>query len=40
MRTLHQQFSDDEFERLKEGKGERTWHEALLEEIASGDGDE
>lgn len=34
MRTLHQKFSEEEFERLERGKGDRTWHEALLEDVA------
>lgn len=39
MRTLHEKFSEEEFERLKRGKGDRTWHEALLEDVAKESGD-
>lgn len=34
MRSVREQFTDEEFELLKEGKGDRTWRETLLEEIA------
>jgi hypothetical protein len=31
MRTLHQIFSDEEFEKLKIKKGTKTWHTFILE---------
>jgi len=34
MKSLNQKFTDEEFERLRRGKGERTWREALLDELA------
>jgi len=34
VKTLNEQFSDEEYQRLKAGKGDRTWREAMLEEVA------
>lgn len=34
MRTLNERFTEEEFERLERGKGDRTWRDALLEEVA------
>lgn len=33
MKRLHETFTVDEFEQLQEIKGERTWHDAILEEF-------
>lgn len=33
MRNLNESFEDDEFENLEEVKGDRTWHDAILEEF-------
>ena len=33
MKTLNQSFTDDEFEKLEEVKGERSWREAIKEEF-------
>ena len=33
MRNLNETFTDDEYDRLKEVKGDRTWREAVLEEF-------
>jgi len=33
MRTLNQAFPDDEYQQLKEEKGDRTWREAILDEF-------
>ncbi|WP_281284944.1 hypothetical protein [Halonotius terrestris] len=35
MRHIAEQFTDDEFQRLKAGKGDRSWREAMLDEIAA-----
>lgn len=34
MRHLQERFTDDEFQRLKDAKGDRTWREAILEDLA------
>lgn len=34
MKSLTEQFTEEEYRKLKEGKGDRTWREAILEEIA------
>lgn len=34
MRTLNERFTEEEFEQLERGKGDRTWRRALLEELA------
>lgn len=39
-RELRETFSDEEFEDLKDGKGDRTWSECLLMEVAGYDEDE
>jgi len=33
VRRINPAFTSDEFERLQEEKGERTWTEAILEEF-------
>jgi len=33
MKNLHIRVEDDEYKRLKEAKGDRTWREALFEEF-------
>ena len=33
MRNINPIFENDEFEALKEVKGDRTWREAILEEF-------
>lgn len=33
MKNVYETFEDDEFEKLKQVKGDRTWHDALLEEF-------
>lgn len=38
MRYLQERFTDEEFQRLKAGKGDRTWREAMLEELAVDEG--
>lgn len=39
MRQLNTTFTDEEYESLQDEKGERTWHDAVLEEFGV-DGDE
>jgi hypothetical protein len=39
MRHVKAQFTDDEFETLKEAKGDRSWREVLLEDVAGEDTD-
>jgi len=34
MPYVHERFDEHEFKRLKAGKGERTWRETLLEDVA------
>lgn len=34
MKRLNETFTPAEFARLKAGKGDRTWREALLEDVA------
>lgn len=34
MPYVHARFDEREFQRLKDGKGDRTWRETLLEDIA------
>lgn len=34
MRHVQERFTEDEYQKLKQGKGDRTWREALLEDIA------
>lgn len=34
MPYVHERFTEHEFHQLKNGKGDRTWRETLLEEIA------
>jgi hypothetical protein len=41
VKHLSEKFTDDEYERLKAGKGDRSWRDALLEDVAEppeGDG--
>jgi len=33
MRSLSERFTDDEFEQLKDEKGDRSWRDAILEEF-------
>jgi hypothetical protein len=33
MKTLNETFNQDEFEKLVDVKGERSWREAILEEF-------
>lgn len=33
MQTVNQSFEDEDFEKLEEVKGDRTWHDAILEEF-------
>jgi len=33
MKRLYETFEDDDFEKLKEVKGDRNWHDAVLEEF-------
>lgn len=33
MRNISETFTDKEFEKLQEKKGERNWHDAILEEF-------
>lgn len=40
MRYVQEQFTPDEFEALKDGKGDRSWRDAMLEDIAGIDTDE
>ena len=40
VKHIREQFTDDEFETLKAGKRDRTWREAMLEDIAGVDPDE
>lgn len=42
MRHIRETFTDDEFQRLKDVKGDdRTWHDAILEEFGvAGGGDD
>lgn len=35
MRTLNERFTDEEFARLKRKKGDRSWHDAILEEFGA-----
>lgn len=35
MKHISEQFTEEEFERLQAGKGDRSWREAMLEEIAT-----
>lgn len=34
MPYVHERFTEREFAQLKDGKGDRTWRETLLEDIA------
>lgn len=34
MRNISETFTDKEFEKLQEKKGERNWHDAILEEFS------
>lgn len=34
MRHVQERFTEEEYQELKAGKGDRTWREALLEDIA------
>jgi hypothetical protein len=33
MRNLNESFEDSDFEKLEDVKGDRTWHDAILEEF-------
>jgi len=33
MRNLNERFTDTEFERLRDVKGDRTWREAIMAEF-------
>jgi hypothetical protein len=39
MKSINVLFSDDEFEQLTKNKGDRTWHDALLQEFDVSDED-
>jgi len=34
VKHLSETFTDEEFDRLRRGKGDRSWREALLDELA------
>ena len=34
MPYVHERFTEQEFQRLKAEKGDRTWRETLLEDVA------
>ena len=36
MKHLNNTFTEDEYEELKDVKGDRTWREAILEEFGVG----
>lgn len=38
MRSITVVFDDDDFEALKEAKGDRTWREAIKEDVGDLDG--
>jgi len=33
MENIYETFEDEDFEKLEEVKGDRTWHDAILEEF-------
>lgn len=37
MKTINETFTDEEMRRLKEVKGNRRWHDAILEEFGVAD---
>lgn len=37
MKNINEKFTDDEMERLHEVKGDRTWHDAILQEFGVDD---
>lgn len=40
MKTMNEKFTEDEFEKLQESKGDRTWRKAVLEEFGIDGADE
>jgi len=39
MKRIYETFDDDDHEKLEEVKGDRTWHDAILEEFGVAEGD-
>lgn len=37
VKDIRETFTDEEFEKLKGEKGDRTWHDAILEEFGVSD---
>jgi len=37
MKSIGEKFTDEQFKKLKEVKGDRNWHKAILEEFGVDD---
>jgi predicted CopG family antitoxin len=38
MRTINETFTDEEFEELKTKKGDKSWHDFIIEQCKEGEG--